>query len=421
LSSLGVVPGNVTALNLQTFPANLRLSWAAATDAIQYEIRLGATWDTATFVLVTNQLVANVSPIVLELTTGNHTFLIKAIGSSGLYSVTEASNVLNIPQINAPSLSGSAIGNNAILNWTEPLSTWEISYYILKRDAAEIGIIDGTFAISSEVIGGDYEYTVQAVDIVGNIGNESPVITLTLENPIDVVFTASIDSTYNGTYTDTDFNEYEQIEGIVGAIIEETIQEHFDDNSWTDPAEQVSAGYPIWFSPTGTTGTYVEEFDFGSILTDSTINVVFAKLNLYGNSDVTCEIEYSDDDITWNGPEAGTSFLAPSFRYVRITLTFTNDNDESLAFVSGLKVVISTQLVLDSGSGAAVSTDVSGTEIFFNRTFQQVNSITLTPESTTAALLVWNNVGTDSFFVYAFNLAGTRINADFSWKARGIV
>jgi hypothetical protein len=417
----GATPADVTGLSIVTFPNNVRLTWAAAANAVQYEIRLGATWATSTYVLTTSQLVANVDPIVLDLTTGNYTFLIKAIGSSGLYSDNADSEVLNVPTIPGPSLTGTGIANNALLSWTDPASTWEIAYFIIKRDGTEIGYIDGNFMISSELIGGTYDYTVLAVDIVGNVGAESAAATLILDDPIDLIFVDAIDAALTGTFSDTALASYNGLSGVIGAIITETYQEHFVDNSWADPQAQVTAGYDIWLSPTGTTGYYEEIFDFGVVITDSTIIAYYTHLALFGTVTVTTDISFSDDNISYSTPVTGTAVLADSFRYVKIRWNFSNTDNESLAFLHGLRCSVSTQLVLDSGTGFADSADTTGTTITINKTYTQINSITLTSNSVQPIILIYDNVTTNSFDVYAFDTSGNRVDCDFGWKVRGII
>lgn len=416
-----VVPADVTGISFLASPTNLRISWSAATNAVQYEVRKGATWATATYVVTTNQLLVNIDPIVNNLTVGNHTFLVKAISSTSTYSNSAGSAVFTVPSINAPTLSGSVIQNNALLSWVDPLITWEISYYVVYRDAVEIGYIDGNFMISSEIVAGNYSYTVEAVDIVGNTSALSPATVLDVEDPIDLIFIDAVNSIYDGTFTNTFAGSYNGVSGVVGATISETYQDHFDDNSWASPQAQVTAGFPEWLSPTGTTGSYQEVFDFGSIRTNITIGVAYSKLNLFGSTTVSADIEYSDDNVTYSSPVTATSVLATSMRYARVTWDFTNSDDNSLAFIYNVVVNINTQQVLDSGTGTANSGDAGGTTINTNKTFQQINSVTLTPDSTTAVMLVYANVATDHFHVYAFDAAGVRATANFSWKVRGII
>lgn len=416
-ATLGITPDDVTGLTFLASPTNLRISWNDTINAEQYEIRKGSSWDTATYIVTTSQLVANIDPIINNLTVGDHTFLIKALSSTLTYSISAYSAVFTVPVISAPLLSGSAIQNSALLSWVDPITTWEISYYLIFRDSVEIGYTDGNFIVSSEIVAGTYEYTVKAVDIVGNESLESLTSILVLENPVDLVYVDSLNSLLNGTLTNTIVNG----DGIIGAIISETYQEHFDDNFWSTPQDQIDAGYPEWLSPTGSTGSYRETFDFLTVYDNITINVIYSKINLFGSTAVLTDIEYSTDNATWSTPVTGQAVLATTFRYARITWNFTNSDDNSLAYIYNMSVTINTQQILDSGSGTANSADASGTSIDFNRTFKEVNSITLTSNSTTASILVYDEVGINDFKVYAFNTAGTRINADFSWKARGIV
>lgn len=420
-----VIPDDVTGVILTPFPTNLRISWDESADAVQYEVREGAVWDTARYVVTTSQLLVNIDPIVNNLVIGNHTFLVKAISQTGNYSLVAGAATLTVPVINPPILTGSAISNNAILNWTEPSSMWEISYYIVKRDGLEIGYIDGNFTISSEIVAGLYSYTVQAVDIVGNVGLESAPLELQVEDPIDLVFIDSINATLNGIYTNTFKGVVDGVTGVLGAIPAHTYQQHFTTYGFASPQAQVSAGYPEWLSPTGTTGTYQEVFDFGSIFNNLTINVVYSKINLFGSTNVTTSIEYSTDNVTWTPPVVANAILATTFRYVRVTWNFNNSDDHSLAFIYNMRVTLNTQLILDSGSGTT-STSTSGLTVTTNKVYKQINSITLTSGAVNPIDLVYSNIVINpatpaSFRVHAFDNAGNRVAVNFSWKTRGVV
>jgi len=79
---------------------------------------------------------------------------------------------------------------------------------------------------------------------------------------------------------------------------------------------------------------------------------------------------------------------------------------------------------LDSGNIDVSHSDVSGTPVTFNKTFKDIDSITLTPNSTTLVIVVFDFTDVPNptgFSIYAFNSSGTRVDANVSWKARGIV
>lgn len=106
----------------------------------------------------------------------------------------------------------------------------------------------------------------------------------------------------------------------------ETVREHFASRGWTKVNDQVNAGYPFYAQPVPQNGTYEEIIDYGTVFTNSIINVDWATSIVTGTVNVQCQISTSTDNITWSTPVVGTSLFVPTFRYVKITLTFTAVN-----------------------------------------------------------------------------------------------
>jgi hypothetical protein len=160
-----------TGFSAITTGTTVRFSWNAVSGAANYEIRKGADWDTATLQTRTIGLTADIDPLLY----GSHTFLIKSIDGNGDYSVTPAQTIITINQIAGPTITKQTIDNNVLLNWTVPVSQFNIKHYIVKKDAVQIGVLTGTFAAIFETVAGTYTYSVTAVDIAGNVGTESNI------------------------------------------------------------------------------------------------------------------------------------------------------------------------------------------------------------------------------------------------------
>ncbi len=425
VSTISTTLGTITNFTATPFPNNLRLSWDILSGAFQYEIRIGSTWDTATPILTTSSNVANIDPTVTPhvLTYGSYTFLIRPRDINGLYGQTTSSASITVSQIPAPTLSLSVTANFVAMSWVLPASTWQIAYTTIYKNGSEVGTVNGNFKLQIESSGGTYSYKVISYDIAGNASLESQEFTIAVGNPVDFSQAGIVPAAYTGTYDKTALITYGGIQGIIGAIVNETYEEHFINNGWTTIQDQIDAGYPLYFQPSSlVAGTYVEVFDFSLILFNVNVTVQFDKINLSGSTAVTCQIEVSDDNITYSSPISGLSGFFTSVRYTRVTLTFTNSNDLSAAFVSSLKVNADIQFTTDSDTDNAVSTDAGGTEIFYNVTYRSVNSVTVTAVATanySAAVVSYTK---DSFFIKAWdNATGLRVTTNFSWKARGIV
>lgn len=194
------------------------------------------------------------------------------------------------------------------------------------------------------------------------------------------------------------------------------------------PARYFPARYFPYLAgtPPSADSTYIEVFDFGTIISGALINVNWTSVQFDLNYLVTvdCSIEASDDNITYSSPISGTAAFFTSCRYARVTLTFTVSNRHALIAISNLTCSIDIKYALDSGSIYADKDDTSGTEVTFNKAFKDVNSITLTVAATVPITAVYDFTDTPnptSFFVYAYDAAGSRISYLVSWKARGVV
>jgi hypothetical protein len=157
-----------------------RLSWDAAVGAFQYEIRKGTTWASASFVTRTSGLRADVDPLIY----GFHTYLIKSLTIGSAYSTGTNTGVFTVSQIDPPTVSTKVIDNNVLLYWTAPTSTYTIDQYEVKRNGVSLGFIRGTFTSFFEQVGGTYSYSVTAIDVAGNEGDEA-VVSIVVNQPPD--------------------------------------------------------------------------------------------------------------------------------------------------------------------------------------------------------------------------------------------
>jgi len=171
-----ITPSVVTGFDGILYGNNLRLTWNASSGASAYRIRYGTDWETANELIITPGVSADIDPVVVPLIIGTHTFLIRSINSLGIESITHASFTLNIFQMTAPVISPVVIDNNVLLYWTAPTTTLNIDRYNVYKNGILIGTMKGTFEAIFETVAGIFEYGVEAVDIVGNVGLRSTVL-----------------------------------------------------------------------------------------------------------------------------------------------------------------------------------------------------------------------------------------------------
>jgi hypothetical protein len=120
---------------LDTDSSRLRMQWTANSenDISYYEIRVGATWDTAS--VVATQLKATLFECTLSV-AGSITYMIKAVNVAGKYSANATAITKQYTLTpNAPA-SGSIIQDqndrtNLIINWT-PITDKDLSQYEIK-------------------------------------------------------------------------------------------------------------------------------------------------------------------------------------------------------------------------------------------------------------------------------------------------
>lgn len=411
-------------LEIFVYPNNIRLKWEDVPDFEVHEIRLGTVWDTAQILLTTTSFTADFDPIILGIQTGvDYTFQIAHRDSSGNYG-PRSTYTINIPVITAPVITPTVLSNNVLLNWTIPTSTFTIARYNVYRNGVLYATISGTFLAIFEITGGVFSYIIQAVDIVGNIGAPSAASSVTLTAPIDYIQRAIQTSTFSGTKNNCGLD---LITSRLIACIDtaEIYATHFSSRGWATPQDQVNAGYPLYIEPSIATGYYEEVFDFGSIFTNVIVSTDWNFDAIVGSVSIAVTISVSNDNISYDSPLTGTTRLATSLRYAKVRLTFTpTPATTSLISLFNFRTAIAVHREQDGGTATCLASDVAGTVVSFNKAFKAVDSITLTPLSTTIQTAIFDfafPANPTSFKILLYDGSGVRIDGTVAWDARGIL
>lgn len=424
----GQVPtvANVTGFIAQLFSNNLRLNWDAISGINSYEIRyhsgIATDWNAAVKVVTTSTQNADVNPIAIPLVYGNHTFFIKAIDNSGIYSTLATTVVVNIPVIAAPIVSPTVIDNNVLLKWTIPVTTFQLDHYNVYRSGVFIGNMNGTFEAIFETTSGTFTYAVEAVDIVGNVGTQGTVVA-SVNQPPDYELQDSRVSALGGTCVNV-FHDTVLAALLCDFDTTKTWTTHFTSNSWTSPQDQITAGFPYYLEPTLLTGSYEEVIDYGVEIDNLILSLRWSINNLDGTVTVASKVAFSLDNITYGSFINGSSVFSTAMRYAKIHIDFTGADTHSLAIFSNLQILLDVKREVDSGTVSALSTDATGTQVNFNKSFKSIDSITLTVGSTEPVTAIYDFVSIPNptgFKVYIFDSSGNRASYTVSWKARGIV
>lgn len=212
-------PSNVTNLTA-TVDSNIgvTLNWdnIGDIDFDYFEIRSGLSWDSG-------QFLAKVTGSTYKLGTtkdGSLTYYVKAVDTSGNYSVTPASVAVVINSAEAPTVSRTFEKDTLALSWNIPISTFNIDYYEIRYGSAFaggtlVGRVKTTYLRTKINWLGDRNFHVSAVDIAGNYGAVGS-LTVTVSPPANIT-----SATY--VYTDTalttatvtlDWNDVSPVHGL---------------------------------------------------------------------------------------------------------------------------------------------------------------------------------------------------------------
>lgn len=311
-------PPVLNTFTYELLPDNILLSWTLASgSAARYEIREGGTsYETANTVIQTDTSSARIDP----LTEGTHRYWIKGISDEGVYSVDALFVDIIIPTVGGFSVTAQVIDNNVLLYWSQPTSSFRISSYILRRNGIQFGTTNSTFSAIFENVAGTYEYSVQAVDIAGNLSPEAIVIAAVTQPP-DYELRADFLSDLDGTKTEVWLTPGPR---LLCNVRTETYQDHFSSRGWSTIQDQINAGFPLYIQPSAPVGEYVEVIDFGLVISSTVLSINYNTVLIAGSGvNVVLEIETSIDDITYTAPVVASTLFVASLRYARLTFTFT--------------------------------------------------------------------------------------------------
>lgn len=426
INALGktALPADVTGLVATIDPLiGVTLDWANNTDLDldQYEVREGSAWETATLVRR-----AKASDLKIGTISGSSaTYLVKAIDTSGNYSLSAASVTTSISLPGAPVVSVQVVDNNVLLKWTPVAATLAIDRYEIRRGATWAGGVvagdaTGSFTTLFETAAGTYTYWVAGVDIGGNYGIPASVVA-TVSAPPDYQLFLDFNSAFAGTKTNCLVSE--------GALymaldLAETWTTHFTSRSWAGPSDQIAASFPNFAQPTATTASYEEVIDYGTTLPAAKVTLTGNSTTVYGAATLTPTVSVSNTSATgpWTDYAGQSQVYASAFRWIKVKYDFVSAGGDDLVRFDAINVTVDVKQKNDGGSGAAVSTDSGGTVVNFNVAFIDVASITVTAAGTVPRYAMYDFVDVPnptSFKVLLFDTTGARVSGDFSWSAKG--
>lgn len=414
-------PEGATSFSYTLQARAIKFTWSSDDDLVRfYELRLGSDWDTAEFITRTPSTVAYIEPVF----GGPHTYLLKTINSTGGYSETALELIVTIPAMGSITVHAQVIDNNVLLSWNEPTSSFEVSHYEIFRDGVEIGEQRGTFATIFEPAGGTYEYSIIAYDLAGNASAEA-FISVAVNQPPDYELEADHEVDMTAPTSSSNIYAENANSALIPADDTETWEDHFINNTYTSPQDQIDDGYPLYLQPTPASGEITEVWNLGASVERRIVKVTWTEEPIAGAVTVAVQLSHSTDGIAWTACAPGTiAFIDVAFQYIKLEFEVTPTSGTGFSRFSGLTLSIDVKQETDSGNVSALAADASGTTVTFNKAFKDVKSITVSALGTVERKAIYDFVDIPdpvSFKVLVYNAAGARVDATVSWKARGVV
>jgi len=220
-------PNNVSGFVAAIDPnIGVGLSWTANSDVdlAFYEIRVGSSWAASTL-LVTG--LKSTSYKIATIPTGTTIYQIKAVDTSGNYSITSASVTATIASRSAVSIYGAFVSNSLSLTWSASFSgSLSVAYYEVRQGstyatATILGSITGLiYSVKVSWIGSQ-TFWITPVDIAGNFGTSaSYVSSITAPNSVSVTSafsTQNVTLSWSGVIGSLSTASYEIRQGSVYA------------------------------------------------------------------------------------------------------------------------------------------------------------------------------------------------------------
>jgi hypothetical protein len=366
---------------------------------VWYEVRKGATWATA-IVIGTKQ---GRFTAIFESASGTYTYWIAGVDSAGNYGTPGSVSA----QVNQPpdyvlkydqnsTFTGTKTNaytfNGGFLVSVDPNETWQSHFTSRSWTTPQDQINAGypIYAMPSTTTAQYYEDidygavlagTKVTTTLTSNVISGSTTITPS----ISVRGTSSTAATYSQTTT--------------------TI-------TVTSASHGLLAGALVYLDFTSGTAT------------DGTYTVVTSATNTFTVTSATSTTTSGNVSWTaWTSYSNVSSAFATNFRYIRAQYDFASAGGDDLLQITGLNVRLDVKQRTDSGTATANSADSGGTTVNFNIAFIDVDSVSVTPLTTSAVIAVYDFVDVNnpsSFKVLLFNTSGTRVSGNFSWSARGV-
>lgn len=393
------------------------LQWASVPDPdlAEYEIRRGTFWESSVFVGRARSTTLRVALVA----TGTNTWLVKAVDSIGLYSLTAASASFTLTAALAPVPTSSFSGDQAVIRWNAPVSPLPIDFYEVRfgttyAGGTSLGTVKGTTFSTKANFGGTRRFWVAAVDVNGNVGTAGSVDAVVNVAAAPSVSTQVVDNNvllfWNDVQGSLPTATYEIRRGSTweGGTLVGTKSGIF-----TTIFETVAGTYTYWIAAVDTAGGYGTP---GSVSTavnqppdyvlklDNFTSFSGTRVNMTESVDgawllpVNTTETFEQHFLTrsWATPQAQVNAGFPIFIQPTLTSGSYEETVDAGALLAGSKVTVTVNGATVAGSVTVVTrislsangttwTDYDNTTSVFGTSFRYVKyRITVTGANTTA-------------------------------------
>ena len=396
-----VVPSQPS-ISQQVVDNNVLMKWNDCTQTLPiatYELRKGATWETATLIGTKSGRFTS----VFETESGTYTYWFAGIDTAGNYgtpgnvvaAVSQPPDYVLLSSLNSTfsgTKTNTVVQDGILIASVDTTETWQSHFttrsWTTLQDQVNAGY--AYYALPSATTG---QY-VEEIDYGGILASTKITVT---PNAAHITGSTTVTPTIRVRGTTSTAATYSQ----TGTTITVTSNSHglvADDYVYHD----------------FTTGT----------ATDGTYKVITAATNTYTiTSAVSASTSGNVSWVKWTSYPSQSSVYVSNFRYAIIQYDFASAGGDDLYVISALGIKLDSKLKTDAGTGTANSGDTGGTTVTFNSVFTDIEAITVTPLTTSPVIAVYDFVDVPNpttFKVLLFDTTGTRVSGTFSWSARGV-
>jgi hypothetical protein len=269
---------------------------------------------------------------------------------------------------------------------------------------------------------GDWVYAVRAVDIAGNLAPWA-TITLHLQAPDNFFMLDQLEDVIpdGGTFEDA-IQMWASPDWLM-PVRDHTWEEHYADESWTAPQDQVLAGFPVYAQPgAAALGKMIWEHDYEVVMPTVRVTATAVYSTLSGAPVVT-PLFYvkadAGDPWTLVGPADGSLIVPSGNQFIKIEVEVTSAPGRTgLILLHAVSYLLSVQYFTDQG---IATTDASGeATVDFTYDYNDVRTVQLTSGNEDIKFVRYEIApDQDSMTIYATDETLAPQSGDVAWLVRG--